>query len=40
MATQAQRLSEFAERLKYEDIPTEVVASELEYARLITETVR
>ena len=56
MATQAQYLAEFADRLKFEDIPAEVIAraklhildilgiglaaSDLEYARLIVETVR
>ncbi len=56
MATQAQRLAGFAERLKYEDIPADAIAraklhildilgiglaaSDLDYARLITETVR
>ena len=56
MTTQAQHLAEFAERLKFEDIPAEVIAraklhildilgiglaaSDLEYARLIVETVR
>jgi 2-methylcitrate dehydratase PrpD len=56
VTTQAQHLAEFAERLKFEDIPAEVMAraklhildilgiglaaSDLEYARLIVETVR
>jgi 2-methylcitrate dehydratase PrpD len=56
VTTQAQHLAEFAERLKFEDIPAEVIvraklhildilgiglaAADLEYARLIVETVR
>jgi 2-methylcitrate dehydratase PrpD len=56
MVTQAQDLAAFADRLKFEDIPAEVIArvklhlldilgiglaaSEMEYARLIVETVR
>jgi 2-methylcitrate dehydratase PrpD len=56
VTTQAQHLAAFAERLKFEDIPAEVIAraklhildilgiglaaSDLEYARLIVETVR
>ena len=56
MATRAQLLAEFAQRLQFEDVPTEIMAraklhildilgiglaaSDMEYARMIVETVR